>query len=138
MPNHIALFLGALLAAVAVGLGAYGAHGLENTLLGLGYEADAAKRMEWFTTGVHYHLYHALGILCAALIAEFARPSRWLQIAPLLFLAGILLFSGSLYAMTLAPEDWRWLGAVVPFGGSAMIIGWISVACGALALKNKS
>ena len=136
MPNRIALFLGALLAALAVGLGAYGAHGLENTLLKLGYEADIVKRMDWFATGVHYHLYHALGILTAALIAESASPTRWLRVAPLLFLLGILLFSGSLYTMTLTPASWRWLGAIVPLGGVAMITGWICVAYGALTSKS--
>ena len=127
-----------MLAAAAVGLGAFGAHGLQDTLLELGHEADAVKRIDWFETGVHYHLYHALGILIAVLIAEFSRPTRWLRIAPLLFLIGILLFSGSLYAMALAPEGWRWLGAVVPLGGLAMIIGWIAVACGAMSLRAPS
>lgn len=135
MSNQIAVFLGALLAAVAVGLGAYAAHGLENTLIAQGHEADFVKRMQWFETGVRYHMVHALAILCAVLIAEVLGASVWLRVAPLLFLAGIVLFSGSLYVMALGPESWRWLGAIVPLGGVAMIAGWICVAVGALTLK---
>ncbi len=135
MPNRVALFLGALLAAIAVGLGAYAAHGLEATLVGLKYEPDLAKRMDWFETGVRYHLYHAIGIICTVLVAEIAGTARLLRVAPILFLFGIVLFSGSLYVMALGPESWRWLGAIVPLGGIAMIAGWITVACTAWMIK---
>ena len=134
MSNRYAFFLGALLAAVAVALGAYAAPGLENSLLKLGYD-DLPKRMQWFETGVRYHQYHALGIICAMLAAA-ASSSRWFHLVPWLFLTGIVVFSGSLYAMALGPESWRGLGAIVPVGGLAMILGWIALACGGLQLKN--
>jgi len=136
MSNRIALSLGAFLAAIAVALGAYAAHGLEEKILNLGYEADLAKRMQWFETGVRYNLFHAIGILCAVLITELSDASRWFRAAPTLFLIGIALFSGSLYVMALGPESLRWLGAIVPLGGVAMIVGWICVSCGALASKK--
>jgi uncharacterized membrane protein YgdD (TMEM256/DUF423 family) len=125
-----AIILGALLAAAAVGLGAYAAHGLEKQIVALGYEADLAKRLDWFETGVKYHLYHALGIIVIALVAERRTASRLLHVAPLMFVAGIVLFSGSLYAMTLVSASWSKLGAVVPLGGASFIAGWILLAVG--------
>lgn len=128
--SRTAIILGALLAAAAVGLGAYAAHGLEKQIVAFGYEADLAKRLDWFETGVKYHLYHALGIIVVALIAERRAASRFLTVAPFLFLAGIVLFSGSLYAMTLLSASWSKLGAVVPLGGASFIAGWILLAVG--------
>jgi len=121
---------GALLAAAAVALGAYGAHGLEKKLLALGFEADLAKRMDWFQTGVKYHLYHALGMIVVAIILERSGPSKVLWLVPAFFLNGILLFSGSLYAMTMLSASWSKLGAVVPLGGASFIVGWILLAIG--------
>jgi len=120
--------LAALLAAAAVALGAYSAHGLEGRLDSLGYQADLAERFEWFETGVRYHMYHALGLLVVGLLASRENSSAALRLAAVAFVAGILLFSGSLYVMTLAPANWRWLGAVVPLGGISLIFGWCVVA----------
>jgi uncharacterized membrane protein YgdD (TMEM256/DUF423 family) len=112
---------GAALMALAVGLGAFGAHGLRATL-------DAGMLAAWHT-GVQYHAYHALGLL--ALAALYPRlPEGSARAGGLLMLAGILLFSGSLYLMALS--GLRWLGAVTPFGGTAFIIAWLIVAWGAL------
>ena len=130
MNSRTAITLGALLAAAAVGLGAYAAHGLEKQIVDFGYEADLARRLAWFETGVKYHLYHALGIIVVATIAERRTANRSLTVAPLLFLAGILLFSGSLYAMTLLSPSWSKLGAVVPLGGASFIAGWVLLAVG--------
>ncbi len=116
--------LGALLAAAGVALGAFGAHGLEARIESLGYVADLPQRLAWYDTGVRYQLYHALGIL---LVAGLPR-SRSVVI---LFLLGIVLFSGSLYAMTFLPTEWKKLGAVVPLGGLSFILGW-----GVLAYQN--
>ncbi len=124
MSSRYTLVLGALAAAAGVALGAYGAHGLEDRLVALGYEADLTKRMAWFETGVQYQLFHALGLM---VVANLPRP-RWASVA---FLLGILLFSGSLFAMTFLPADWKKLGAVVPLGGLSFILGWIVVAFGA-------
>lgn len=124
MTNRHTLAIGALLAAAGVGLGAFGAHGLEDRLLQLGYEAELQQRLDWFETGVKYQLYHALGIVVIA----YASISRT---APFAFLVGIGLFSGSLYAMTVLSSDWKMLGAVVPLGGLSFIVGWILVAVAA-------
>jgi uncharacterized membrane protein YgdD (TMEM256/DUF423 family) len=117
---------GAALMALAVGLGAFGAHGLRATL-------DAGMLAAWHT-GVQYHAYHALGLL--ALAALYPRlPEGSARASGLLMLAGILLFSGSLYLMALS--GLRWLGAVTPFGGTAFIIAWLIVAWGAFkGLRN--
>ncbi|MDZ4658239.1 MAG: DUF423 domain-containing protein [Bythopirellula sp.] len=130
MTSRGAMIWGALLAAAAVALGAYGAHGLEKKLLALGFEADLAKRMDWFQTGVKYHLYHALGMIVVAIILERSGPSKVLWLVPAFFLNGILLFSGSLYAMTMLSASWSKLGAVVPLGGASFIVGWILLAIG--------
>lgn len=117
-----------MLAAAAVALGAYGAHGLEKKLVAIGYEAELTKRLDWFETGVKYHLYHTLGMMLVALIAERRETVRLLKVVPALFFAGIVLFSGSLYAMTLLSASWSKLGAVVPLGGVSFIAGWILLA----------
>ncbi len=109
---------GALLGALAVGLGAFGAHGLEGVLEGA---ADAARRLEWWRTAVSYHLPHAAMIVVCALV-----PGRAARVASAAFAAGITLFAGTLYAMSLGAP--RWLGAVTPLGGLALIAGWIALA----------
>jgi len=116
----------ALLAASGVALGAYAAHGLVDRLESLGYSEDAEKRIEWFETGVRYQLYHALGLILVTLLA--ANRSGAYRIASLAFLSGIFLFSGSLYVMAFAPEEWKKLGAIVPLGGLSFIVGWVAVA----------
>lgn len=131
MPPRWIIPLAALLAAAAVGLGAYSAHGLGGHLESLGYETDLAKRIDWFETGVRYHMSHALGLLLVGVLASREVSSaacRSLRFAAAAFVMGIVLFSGSLYAMTLTTADWRWLGAVVPLGGVSLIVGWLVVA----------
>jgi uncharacterized membrane protein YgdD (TMEM256/DUF423 family) len=122
--------VGALLAAVGVGLGAFGAHGLEDQLRRLGHEANLAKRLAWFDTAVRYQLYHALSMLVIAALPA-GQPSGWHRLAAALFVLGIALFSGSLYAMTFAGDAWRKLGMVTPLGGLAFILGWTFVAIAA-------
>jgi uncharacterized membrane protein YgdD (TMEM256/DUF423 family) len=122
---------GALMAAAGVGLGAFGAHGLEDFLRRQGHEMDLAKRMAWFETAVRYQLVHALGLLAVGGLAAASfggghRSAAWLLIV------GVALFSGSLYAMTFAGEDWRKLGMVTPIGGLALIVGWLVLAAAAL------
>ncbi len=116
--------LGALLAAVGVGLGAFGAHGLDNYLQQTfaGIESELlARRLAQFDTGVRYQLWHALGIILASL-ALGGRST----LAAALFLAGIVLFSGMLYVLVLTGKTW--LGAIVPLGGVALIAGWVVFA----------
>jgi uncharacterized membrane protein YgdD (TMEM256/DUF423 family) len=112
------VFLGALNMAIAVILGAFGAHGLKTKV--------TAEQLAWWHTGVDYHVYHALALLIiGTLIAaqpQLAIPkgSAWaLQV-------GIVIFSGSLYAMTLGAP--RWFGAITPIGGTAFIVGWLWLA----------
>ncbi|MBL9163187.1 MAG: DUF423 domain-containing protein [Planctomycetaceae bacterium] len=128
-PKLIAI-VGALLAAAGVGLGAFGAHGLENFLREIGRDADLAKRLAWFETGVKYQLYHALGLVAVAALAV-TLPSSGFRAAAIGFVVGVVLFSGSLYAMTFLGDEWRKLGMITPLGGLAFIVGWIAVAVAA-------
>ena len=104
--------------ALAVALGAFGAHGLESFLAG---SADAARRAALWETAVSYHLPHSVALAVCALLS-----GRRALVAGVAFLVGILLFAGTLYAMTLGAP--RALGAVTPIGGLALIVGWISLA----------
>lgn len=104
--------------ALAVALGAFGAHGLEGFLAG---SADAARRAELWETAVSYHLPHSVALAVCALLS-----GRRALVAGVAFVVGILLFAGTLYAMTLGAP--RVLGAVTPLGGLSLIIGWIALA----------
>jgi uncharacterized membrane protein YgdD (TMEM256/DUF423 family) len=121
---------GALLAGVGVALGAFGAHGLDAQLQKLGRTANLEQRMAWFETGVKYHMYHALALLAVAVLAGRSATTGH-RVAAAAFILGIVLFSGSLYAMTIADDSWRKLGAVTPLGGLAFLIGWASLALAA-------
>jgi uncharacterized membrane protein YgdD (TMEM256/DUF423 family) len=113
------LAVGAINGFLAVALGAFAAHGLQRIV--------EASRLDVFETAVLYHGWHALALLATGLAAE-RFGGRWLATAGWLFLAGILLFSGSLYALTLGGP--RWLGPVTPLGGSALLAGWLALAIG--------
>lgn len=111
------LRVGAISAMLMVALGAFGAHALR---------ADMDDRaLEVYRTAVQYHAIHALAILVCGVAMRFGHLRR-LRLAAWLFLAGIILFSGSLYL--LAVFDVRWLGAVTPFGGLAFLGGWVMLA----------
>lgn len=112
---------GAVAMGLAVGLGAFGAHGLRGRV--------APEALGWWETAVQYHGWHGLALFAVALVARRAHRPRALAAAGALFVAGLLLFCGSLYAMTLT--DRRWLGMVTPFGGTAWIAGWILLAIAA-------
>jgi uncharacterized membrane protein YgdD (TMEM256/DUF423 family) len=106
--------VGALAAALAVGLGAFGAHGLADRF------AAEPRLLGWWETATLYLLVHAIAV--AALPVESSRVAR------LLLLVGALVFAGTLYAMALGAP--RWLGAVTPLGGTALIAGWLTLAVG--------
>ena len=111
---------------LAVLLGAFGAHGLRARFEGT---ADAVKRLEWWQTASSYHLSHALAIGLAAALA--ARTGHALAaVSGYAFTGGILLFSGSLYVMTLTGV--RALGAITPIGGLALLAGWACLFIAAL------
>ena len=114
----IFLLLGSLNTALAVLLGAFGAHALKTKL--------SEQMMGVYQTGNQYHFYHALGLLLLGTIALNLAPSNWLKVSGWLMFTGILLFSGSLYALALSQV--RWLGAITPLGGSAFILAWFSLA----------
>jgi uncharacterized membrane protein YgdD (TMEM256/DUF423 family) len=127
--------IGALVGAIGVGFGAFGAHGLKDFLAGLGYAGDDLnRRLAIFDTAIRYQLIHAVALVITGL-ALVQRATRSWRLAAWCFLVGVLLFSGLLKVMTFADPAWNWLGAVVPVGGVAMIIGWLALAMG--ALQNK-
>lgn len=103
---------------LAVALGAFGAHGLKSRLEGL---EDGAQRLAWWETAAHYQLTHALALGLAAYLFT-RRPGKAARLSGFAFTVGIVLFSGSLYAMTLT--GMRGLGAVTPLGGVALLVGW--------------
>ena len=125
MSARIWLVIGALTGAAAVGLGAYGAHGLETRL---DARSDLtteriALLLQWFDTAVRYQMFHTGGLLVAGLLAR--RSPRSASAAGILFVLGLLLFSGSFYGMVLADLK---LAMVLPIGGLTLMVGWVALA----------
>ncbi|HEX8560002.1 MAG TPA: DUF423 domain-containing protein [Pyrinomonadaceae bacterium] len=115
--ERLFFLIGALSAFVGVAAGAFGAHGLKSRL--------GEDLLAVFETGVRYQMYHAFGLLAASW--AYARwPGTPAAAGGWLFLAGTLVFSGSLYALSLTGQ--RWLGAVTPVGGLAFLAGWLCLA----------
>lgn len=113
----------ALSGGISVVAGAFAAHGLDP-------QTDAAA-IGWLRTGSLYEALHALAILVTCALAGMERlDERWGRAALWLFLAGSVVFPGSLYGLALHGP--RWLGAVVPIGGAAFILGWLALALSAL------
>lgn len=122
--ERIFLLCGALSAFVAVAAGAFGAHGLKNSL--------SAEMLAIFETGARYQMYHAFALIAAAWV--YSRfPSQIVAVAGYSFIAGTILFSGSLYALSLT--ETRWLGAITPLGGLGFLIGWLCLAYAAVTMK---
>ena len=107
------VLLGAFFGALGVCLGAFGAHALRDSL--------SAQDLITFETGVRYQMYHALALLVVAW-ATTQWEGDTLMFAGYAFVIGILMFSGSLYVLVLSGQ--RWLGAITPIGGLALILGW--------------
>ena len=132
--RRVLLIGSGLLGASAVGLGAFGAHGLEALIASA---PDLTQRLGWWHTAVAYHLPHA-GMLavCAALYPapcsascptppnSNTRGRLWLSAGG--FVLGVVLFCGTLYAMALGAP--RWFGAITPIGGLSLIVGWLALA----------
>ena len=108
------IILGASLAALAVMLGAFGAHALKSKV--------SPSDLAIFETGVRYHMYHALGLILMGILG-FYYNAEVIQLPATLLFGGILIFSGSLYILVLT--GFRWMGAITPIGGVAFITGWI-------------
>ncbi|MFQ5792821.1 MAG: DUF423 domain-containing protein [Acidobacteriota bacterium] len=109
--------LGSLFMFLAVALGAFGAHALRHRL--------SSDLLQVFESGVRYHFYHALALFVVAWISK-SYPSGLVTAAGWAFTVGVILFSGSLYVLSVTGA--RWLGAVTPAGGLAFLAGWILLA----------
>jgi uncharacterized membrane protein YgdD (TMEM256/DUF423 family) len=117
----------AVLLLLATALGAYASHGLEGVL--------TPRALASLSTAVEYQFFHGLGLLAVAILADRYPQSRWLKLAGGLFLVGIVLFCGSLYATTLA--GLAALGPVTPLGGIAFMGGWVALAVAAVTEKSR-
>lgn len=128
--NRQNLFLGiaGALGASAVVTGAFGAHGLKNRL--------SVEMTAIYQTAVEYHIYHALALLALGVASERIWASRWTATACTAWIAGVTIFSGSLYLLALT--EIRWLGAITPIGGVALILGWVFLVPAAASLRKRS
>ncbi len=116
------VMIGSINMLLSVALGAFGAHGLKAKL--------PADMMAVYQTGVHYHMIHALGILLVAALSLKLRESSLVSWSGWLLFLGIILFSGSLYALSMS--EIKILGAITPFGGVSFLIGWLLLAYAAM------
>ncbi len=115
MTPKIILSIASISGALAVGIGAFGAHALKSKL-------EASNLLSTYQTAVQYHFYHTLLLLAIGLVM-YKIDSYWLSYSAYTTIAGIFLFSGSLYALCLT--NIRWLGAITPIGGVCFILGWL-------------
>lgn len=120
MSPQIKLFLviGSLFLAFAVAFGAFGAHALRQQV--------PEQSIATWQTGVLYQFMHGFGLLIIGVLLLRFPELTGLKVAGVLFIIGILFFSGSLYGLVLA--NWRWLGPITPLGGLCFIAGWVSMA----------
>lgn len=118
------LLTGALSAFISVAAGAFGAHALKGKL--------SLEMLNVFEVGARYQMYHALALCIVAIISLYTKDFL-LPLAALFFIAGTLLFSGSLYLLALTQI--RWLGAITPFGGTLFLLGWLLLAFAATKIK---
>jgi uncharacterized membrane protein YgdD (TMEM256/DUF423 family) len=133
------LRIGAIAGFLAVGFGAFGAHGLRERLTPLVSDSSAEaafklRRLENFETASRYNMYHALALVAVGLIALSHRSNTALSIAGWSFVVGIVLFSGSLYLYGFT--GLKWLGAITPFGGLGFLAGWLALALAAGGLAK--
>ncbi|MUG66179.1 MULTISPECIES: DUF423 domain-containing protein [Paenibacillus] len=119
---------GAVLMALSVAIGAFGAHMLEDRI--------GADALAVYETGVHYHMIHGIAILITGLLAGVSGNSRGLFWVGTLFIVGTIIFSGSLYVLSISGI--KWLGAITPIGGTAFIAGWIALMVSALSGRRQS
>jgi uncharacterized membrane protein YgdD (TMEM256/DUF423 family) len=119
--DRLFFLLGVVSAFISVGAGAFGAHGLRGRL-----EPSA---LGIFETAARYQMYHALALLAVSW-AVTRWPGPWAMRAGWLFVIGTVVFSGSLYALSLTGV--RWLGAITPLGGLAFLTGWICLGMAAV------
>lgn len=108
------LISGSVLAFLAVMIGAFGAHALDDLL-------ESNGLAEVFQTGVRYHMFHSLALLFLGVLAE-KNPHKLLGVSGILFLVGIILFSGSLYVLAITSHTW--IGIITPIGGLCFLTSW--------------
>jgi uncharacterized membrane protein YgdD (TMEM256/DUF423 family) len=124
--TQIFLSLAAILGGLSVAAGAFGSHALR--------EKISERSLEIFEVGTRYQMYHALALLVVALLlSRIESPPSTLLASGWLFIIGITIFSGSLYALSLSGV--KYLGAIAPIGGAALIAGWGALAFAAWNLK---
>lgn len=126
------LFSGTLLAAIGVILGAFGAHALKAKL--------TAEQLHVFQTGIHYHFYHAIGIIIAGMLL-YKIESPLVNYSGIAFIVGIIFFSGSLYLLSTSSitglDNYRSiLGPITPLGGLSFILGWVFLAVAIFKTKS--
>ncbi|MCS7075301.1 MAG: DUF423 domain-containing protein [Bacteroidia bacterium] len=125
--NKIWLIIGAISGFLSVAMGAFGAHGLKNLLVknALIAQLDKNYYIDIFNTGVKYQMFHTIAIVVVAYLTEqyAGKGYHW---AGICFLAGILIFSGSLYVLCITGV--RSIGAITPIGGICFLLGWIVIA----------
>lgn len=123
---RVPLVLGATFALLAVMVGAFGAHALRDLV--------SERSLEVFQTGVQYQMNHGLGLILIALLGALDLPRRLLMLAAGFLVAGVVMFSGSLYLLVLT--EWRWVGPVTPLGGLCFMAGWVLVVIAGLRQGN--
>jgi uncharacterized membrane protein YgdD (TMEM256/DUF423 family) len=123
------LLIGALFGGLSVAIGALGAHKLQSHLKGPNgiLTAESERLLDNWETAARYQMYHALALLAVGGLAAF-RPSTVIDIAGAAMTAGVLIFSGCLYALVLSGQ--KFLGAIVPIGGVLLLVGWGLLAIG--------
>lgn len=120
------LTLAAIFGGLSVGLGAFASHALR--------EQVSDRSLEIFETGARYQMYHALALLLVGVLLSRAEVAQnWLTAAGIAWIVGVIIFSGSLYALSLSGV--KILGALAPIGGAAFLIGWGCLAVAALSYK---
>jgi uncharacterized membrane protein YgdD (TMEM256/DUF423 family) len=120
------LAIASLTAGLSVAAGAFGSHILKERL--------SDRALEIFEVGCRYQMYHSLALLLIALLLSRAEAVQgWLTASGWAFITGMILFSGSLYALSLSGI--KWLGAITPFGGFCFMVGWGCLAIAALSYK---
>lgn len=120
MTAKTVLIIASILGGLSVAIGAFGAHGLATTL-------QANGRIETFETAVKYQFYHTLALFLLGLLMTNYTHAQF-NLAAYAFIIGIVIFSGSLYTLSLT--NMTWLGAITPIGGLALILAWVFLALG--------
>jgi uncharacterized membrane protein YgdD (TMEM256/DUF423 family) len=124
--NRIFIKIAALLGALTVGLGAFGAHALKKSL--------TAEELAVFETGVRYQAYHTLALLVTAMLQQ-QFPSKYIKWSGRLFIIGIIIFCGSLYLLSVLSAQYHWLGMITPLGGVCFISAWLCMFMAAVKIK---